>query len=282
MTKMTRIASLVTGIASLLFACASFADNKWATYHWERSSNPLAKELGDNTTSQWYDSLIMSWQDWDSSSVLDLTIASGGVKNPKRCTAKNGTIEICNARYGFNGWLGVASITVSGGHITSGVVKLNDAYFDTSTYDHPEWRNSVMCQEIGHVWGLGHQDEDFGNTPLLSCMDYSDPPWEHPNVHDFDMLLEIYGHDDSSDDGGGSEPKGCNPKSPKCNANGNAGGIAAEVLELIDMAGPAQWGRLISEHGLQEVFELDFGGGNKVITFVTWTLERAGGPHDTH
>ncbi|MCK5499521.1 MAG: hypothetical protein KAI77_09980, partial [Gammaproteobacteria bacterium] len=25
----------------------------------------------------------------------------------------------------------------------------------------------------------------------------------------------------------------------------------------------------------QEVYELDFGGGCKVITFVTWTLERA-------
>jgi hypothetical protein len=41
------------------------------------------------------------------------------------------------------------------------------------------------------------------------------------------------------------------------------------------MNGPAQWGRLVSEHGPQEVYELDFGGGRKVITFVTWTLERA-------
>lgn len=277
MTKMTRIASLVTGIASLLFACASFADNKWATYHWERSSNPLAKELGDNTTSQWYDSLIMSWQDWDSSSALDLTIASGGVKNPKRCTAKNGRIEICNARYGFNGWLGVASITVSGGHITSGVVKLNDSYFDSSTYDTPAWRNSIMCQEIGHIWGLHHNDEDF-NTTNGTCMDYSSNPEpnQHPDLHDYQMLEEIYAHLDSNGDDGGSS--GCNPRSPKC----NAGGVAAKVLGLIDMAGPAQWGRLISEHGPQEVFELDFGGGNKITTFVTWTLERAGGPHDTH
>lgn len=275
MIKLTRFASLVMGM--MIIASPSIANNTWGNYHWERSSNPLVKDLGDNTTSQWSDSLLMSWYDWDQSDALELLIGPGGVKNPKRCAARNGGIEICNARYGFNGWLGLASITVSGGHITSGVVKLNDSYFDTSTYGTPEWRNSVMCQEIGHIWGLGHQDENFNNAPLLSCMDYSNPPWEHPNDHDYQTLSDIYtGHVDISDDT--SEPKGCNPKSPKC----NAGGVAEEVLALIDMAGPAQWGRLLSEHGPQEVFELDLGGGNKVITFVTWTLDRANGPHDTH
>jgi len=39
--------------------------------------------------------------------------------------------------------------------------------------------------------------------------------------------------------------------------------------------GPAQWGRLISAHGPQEVYEMDFGGGRKILTHVTWTLERA-------
>jgi hypothetical protein len=40
----------------------------------------------------------------------------------------------------------------------------------------------------------------------------------------------------------------------------------------IDLAGPAQWGRLIgaTDNGLTSVYEADFGHGNKVLTFVIW------------
>jgi hypothetical protein len=40
----------------------------------------------------------------------------------------------------------------------------------------------------------------------------------------------------------------------------------------IDFEGPGQWGRLISESasGRKQVYELDFGGGNKVVTAVIW------------
>jgi len=46
----------------------------------------------------------------------------------------------------------------------------------------------------------------------------------------------------------------------------------------LDFDNSGNWGRLVSEsrdHG-QSVYELDFGGGNKVFTFVTWTLEERG------
>ena len=59
--------------------------------------------------------------------------------------------------------------------------------------------------------------------------------------------------------GGGG---GCNPKSPKCNSASAAGGHA-------------QWGQLVSGHGGTEIYERRLGGGRKVITFVTWTLEHA-------
>ena len=44
----------------------------------------------------------------------------------------------------------------------------------------------------------------------------------------------------------------------------------------IDFATPAQWGKLIqsSRGGRVEVYELDFGAGHKVVTFVIWALER--------
>src|SRR6266571_1036837 len=102
-----------------------------------------------------------------------------------------------------NGWLGVAQIWVSGLHIIQGTVKLNDTYFNTSTYNKPEWRNLVMCQEVGHTFGLDHQDTNFSNTNLGTCMDYTSNPLgppdnEHPNQHDYDELVTIYNHLDST------------------------------------------------------------------------------------
>jgi len=83
---------------------------------------------------------------------------------------------VCNARYGNNGWLGLAQIWINGSHITQAITKLNDTYFNTATYNKPEWRNLVMCQEVGYTFGLDHQDENFDNPNLGSCMDYTSDP----------------------------------------------------------------------------------------------------------
>ena len=90
------------------------------------------------------------------------------------------------------------------GHIAQGRVELNDTYFDMQQYSGQAWKDFVMCQEVGHTFGLGHQDEDFYNDNLGSCMDYTDDPDGtkfrgpednlHPNDHDYDQLTEIYAH----------------------------------------------------------------------------------------
>ena len=99
------------------------------------------------------------------------------------------------SRIRFNGWLGIAGISLdTQGHIVTGYTKLNDSYFSTSTYNRHEWKQSVACQELGHNIGLDHQDEDFDNDSLFSCMDYQDPPYERPNTHDYAQLEIIYGH----------------------------------------------------------------------------------------
>ena len=65
-----------------------------------------------------------------------------------------------------------------------------------------------MCQEVGHTFGLDHQDENFNNTNLGTCMDYTNDPSglagtngtlsnEHPNQHDYDQLATIYTHLDN-------------------------------------------------------------------------------------
>jgi len=85
------------------------------------------------------------------------------------------------------------------GHIVQGVVKLNDSYFNTAKYNTVGFKNLVMCQEVGHTFGLDHQDETQTNINLGTCMDYTTNPVgppsnEHPNAHDYEELESIYAH----------------------------------------------------------------------------------------
>lgn len=205
MRKQFLLAVSLAIVASLfVYSAPAFASHSWSTYHWARTSNPFTVKLGDNVTSAWDSYLGEASTDWTSSLVLDTTIVAGTVSNLKRCTPPSGRVEVCNAKYGFNGWLGVAGIYLTGGHIYKGYVKLNDSYFNTSTYNKPEWRRLVTCQEVGHTFGLDHQDENFDNPNLGTCMDYTGEPLgppsnEHPNAHDYEQLETMYSHTETTD-----------------------------------------------------------------------------------
>ncbi len=258
MLKSLRRNSLVVLIASCLFAAfpsVTLANHSWNGYHWARSSNPFTVILGDNVSSGWDSYLGTASSDWSQSSVLNTTITAGKAGG-RNCRPGTGRVEVCNATYGNNGWLGVAQIWVSGSHITKGSVKVNDTYFNMSQYDTPGWRNLVMCQEIGHTLGLDHQDTNFDNKNLGTCMDYTSNPYgppdnEHPDQHDYDELVTIYAHLDG-------------PSS--------AGSAAPPAMDDVELTGPAQWGRLVkqSRGGHTALYEADFGGGHKVFTFVIW------------
>lgn len=196
-------AAVSIGLVLPAFASPASADNAWGTYHWGRTTSSFNLKLGDNVDTRWDSYLGEARADWSASTKVDMTIVAGSASNLKRCTAPQGRVEVCNASYGFNGWLGIAGISLSGGHIVSGYTKLNDSYFNTSTYNKPEWRRLVTCQEIGHNIGLDHQDENFDNANLGTCQDYTNLPLgppsnEHPNAHDYDQLNLIYGHTDST------------------------------------------------------------------------------------
>jgi hypothetical protein len=195
------LAAAAAAMALLVFgALPASATHSWNGYHWARTANPFTLKLGDNLSSNWKSYLSTTSSDWSKSTVLDTTIVAG--QSTKRCRATSGRVEVCNGTYGNNGWLGVAQIWLASGtkHITQGTVKVNDTYFNTATYNTPAWRNLVMCQEVGHTFGLDHQDEDFNNKPLGTCMDYSNDPTQnqHPNQHDYDELGIIYSHLDST------------------------------------------------------------------------------------
>lgn len=231
------------------------ATHSWGTYHWARTLNPFTLNLGDNLSSRWKPYLSTTSSDWTLSTVLDTVIVAGKTTG-KICRPTLGRVEVCNDRYGNKGWLGIAQIWASGNHITQGIVKVNDTYFNTAAYNTPAWKNLVMCQEVGHTLGLDHQDEVQTNPNMGTCMDYTNNPSgppsnERPNPHDYDQLLVIYGHLDATTTIGQTAP------------------LAMNQLSFDDQR---NWGRKVrqSRNRLTALYELDFGGGNKVFTHVIW------------
>jgi len=260
----TRLLVVVTLMLIVIgFAAQSFANHSWGGYHWARTSNPFTLKVGDNVSSTWDAHLDVAISDWSLSSVLDLLKVTGGT-NPRSCRPTSGRIEVCNASYGNTGWLGIAQIWITGGeHITQAVTKVNDYYFNGAPYNTPAWRQFVMCQEVGHDFGLDHQDEDFNNPNLGTCMDYTSDPEinQHPNGHDYEQLETIYAHLDTTTTVGSATLPSSMPPA--------MGQIAFDT--------PAQWGRLVRSrgNGRVQVYELDFGRGSRVITHVTWADPQA-------
>jgi hypothetical protein len=251
----------IVSLVAVLSAAGLSANHAWGNYHWARASNPLVLTVVNSTTADWDPYVSQAIGDWNASSVLALTEDPNGSTSTqvrRQCSAQTGQILVCNLAYGNNGWLGLAGISVdSGGHITRGYTKLNDTYFSTAYYNNFAWRQSVTCQEIGHDLGLDHQDEDFGNQSLFSCMDYQDPPHPIPNAHDYDQLATIYAHLDGGGGGGGS----CNaPPGKGCNKPGVGQGVAD----------PPGWGISVGRRGQKETFIRIDPDGTRHVTFVTW------------
>lgn len=251
----------------LIFPGISTADHSWNNYKWKTDSLPFSLNLGDNLSQDWQGYLYLASDDWSVSSMIDTNVIAGStVDDPLSCNFEINNVQVCNAQYGDNGWLGLAQIRLRGKTITTGVAKLNDTYYNLPRYNTVAWRRLVMCQEVAHTFGLGHQDEAFDNVNLGSCMDYTNDPDgsidgelsnEFPNQHDYEQIAAIY----SSTDGGG-----CNPRSPNCNSTANPGK---------SNHGKNEWGRLISGHGGVEFYEKNLGNGNRLITHVIWTIEHA-------
>src|SRR5215212_261390 len=232
-------------------------NHSWNGYHWARQSNPFTLKLRERLQDGWLSYLNTTSADWSKSTVLDTTVSQTD-QTGRKCPYVQGQVQVCDYTYGSNGWLGIASIYISGSHITQGIVKMNDTYFNTSKYNTSAWRNLVMCQEVGHTLGLDHQDENFSNTNLNTCMDYTNDPAsnQHPNQHDYDQLTTIYQHPDSSTTLAQTAGTSTDP--------GNT---------------PRQWGKEIwrEENGRASVFEKKFDkeGKKKQLTHVLWTPEQA-------
>ena len=248
----------------------SSATHSWGGYHWARTTPQFTLKIGTNLTSpDWSAHLAQISRDWNSPEMVGATFTPiltkivVGQAN-KRCSMVAGTTQVCNGRYGNNGWLGLASIYITGGeHITKGSAKLNDTYFDTVTYNNPNERQHVMCQEVAHTFGLDHQSTD--GSSQNTCMDYFSNTGSNagstqstgPNAHDFDELNTIYTHTDSTT---------------------TVAATAALTTPALDVTDdPDNWGQLVrqSVNGRSSTYERFNRDGSKTITHVYWTIEAA-------
>ena len=255
------------------------AHHAWSDYHWARTANPFTVKMGNNVSTAWQSALSNASSEWNNSTVVHNQVVAGGTK-PRNCRPSSGRDEICSAAYGNTGWLGVAQIWLTtGDHIVQGTVKLNDTYFGVgSQYNTPSWRALVTCQEIGHTFGLDHQDTNFNNANLGTCMDYTSnpdgPPANmSPNQGDYDQLLCIY---DPADAG-----RTLKTTTHSCTGTGHLDSFTTvgqvtkmpAAMTMVDYGEPNQWGKLVrgSRESGTSTYDLDFGHGNHIVTHVLWT-----------
>ena len=245
----------------------TLATHSWGGYHWARTTPQFTLKLGDNlTSSDWKSHLSQTSSDWNSGNSPVLTAIVAGSSN-RRCSMVAGTTQVCNGKYGNNGWLGLASINITGGtHITQGSAKMNDTYFNTATYNNTNEREHVMCQEVAHTFGLDHQSTD--GSSLNTCMDYFSNTGANagstvstkPNAHDFQELGIIYQHLDSTSTVAAMSPM-----------------TAASSDVDVDEGRPETWGALVrqGQHGRSSEYQRYNRDGSLTVTHVLWTVEAA-------
>lgn len=262
--------------AALVAITPSSANHSWGNYHWPSDGKGVDLTVNLAITPQWTSAMNGAVADWEKSRKLSLATANANLDDVARklCRPIAGQVLACNASYGQRNWIGIATIWIAGNHITQATTQLNDTYFAMARYNTAAWRSFVACQEVGHDWGLDHQDATFGNYNLGTCMDYTSNPAggvyngfnygpsnEHPNDHDYDQLTTIYSHDDGTAAGA---------------TNFGVREVGKPASQAMDNSppglSPAEWGRAVGydAQGRPNVYEKALGPGQKRLTHVLW------------
>lgn len=264
---------LALGTACALAPSMAHATHAWGSYHWARTTPQFTLKLGNNLTTnqtniQWTPLLGAVSTDWNSPTNIAkftpiITAVTAG-QSKRNCSMVQGTTQVCNGKYGNNGWLGLATINiVNGVHITQGSAKMNDTYFNLATYNNINEKQHVICQEIAHTFGLHHQSED--GSSLNTCMDYFSNTGTNatstlstrPNAHDFDQLNIIYADLDTT------------------TTVAAATSLASSGVDITNDL--ASWGQLVSQSagGRSSIYERYNSDGSQTLTHVYWTIEAA-------
>jgi hypothetical protein len=284
--KFTRLAAL-TAVCGAGLSVPASANHSWETYHWSIGSQPLQLEVVTSTSAYWEKEVVDAIADWhnpvnaglpNSPDLVNLSRTVNTSIDRRKCSPIPGKVLVCNYAYGTRQWLGIASVWLSNGHISQATTKLNDSlYKPGSTYDTAAWRALVACQEIGHDFGLAHQNEAFSAPNLGSCMDYTNdadgggaygPDNMEPNEHDYAQLASIYSHTHSNF------------------TMQVVGQTSSAALPREQPSGdsPAEWGRAVhfNAAGQPDYFVKDIAPGRKMITHVFWAPDSAPAQHRPH
>jgi hypothetical protein len=277
----TRIALAVAAIAAIaaVSAPAAFANHSWGKYHWARtaSDGSFTLDLARNTTSPWTTMLSTASSNWNASTgpstVLHTNVVTGDDSDRRACPPVLGRVEVCNADYGATGWLGLAQIWIyrGGSHIAQGVTELNDYYFSGAgrsyQYNNSAEQQHVVCQEVGHTFGLDHQDES--GISLDTCMDYyhntssTDTRSTTPNKGDFGELSCIYDPDFKRRTVSSVVSTAYASYTHTCRGTGH--------LDSFDSAGAAAAFSPFASRIRTSEFVARLADGARLVTFITWT-----------
>lgn len=163
------------------FATGAFATHRW--YCWKYADYLI--NFYNGGTGNYYTYYQQEGKTdsnaWDPYTDVSLTqVTSSGRTDHLNCY---------NGNYGFNGWLGIAEIRrYTGCTIKEGRCRLNTSYLENAAYGYTTTnKKHVACQEIGHLFGLGHNQGS--NTTCMNDLILSAP---QPDTHDRDLVNSIY------------------------------------------------------------------------------------------
>jgi len=183
-------------------------DDPSSANKWSNTDNApgLTLTILNALSNDWSDAFYSAVSDWDNAPPPNydaLTLTTSTTPYESECRPVRGQMKVCNGEYGDTNWRGINEVLIRRGVILSSVAKMNDTYLRRASEDQ---RRYTMCHEIGHGFGLPHTDEDFYNTDLGNCMDYTSNPKNNltPNKMNYDFLAELYGYigmnDERADD----------------------------------------------------------------------------------
>ena len=172
----------------------------WENFKWRKTTENLVVSVGDcHTTSNidWSNMLADVVYHWNH--IPEKQDGTGKIYIPTNLTfvktaCEGAMIKSFNDDYGDNDWYGLNEIVITNDdYIIRSISKVNLHY----SLNTRQWQQ-VLCHEIGHGVGIGHQSED--GSDLDTCMDYDIyNSNRYPNKHDVDILDVLYGNGTDAD-----------------------------------------------------------------------------------
>jgi hypothetical protein len=184
----------LTGVLAIcltapLIQGAAAGDVNGSGKFWPFHHTPVRVEFGDDLDNSWERYFKKALDKWNDSDVVQGKSVHGST-NPASCNPKDGTVQVCNGKYGTDdGWLGLTQLSFTGDRITAATVQVNDSFFDSSPYNTSKAaKQHTICHELGHAFGLDH-------VTYKSCMNPDDNAVfqdTKPSHRDFKTLDRIY------------------------------------------------------------------------------------------